>query len=102
MAQVTITVNSRHYTIGCADGEEPRLRELAADLDRRMGDLVSDVGQIGDARLLVMLCLLLLDEMEGFGSEALAPQPGSEDAAAALVEGLAERIERLAEQLEAP
>lgn len=97
MAQLTIQLNGRSYTIGCADGEEDRLRGLAAELDRRTAALVGDVGQVGDARLLVMLGLLLLDEIEearGAGRRA------ADDAAAAVLDALAQRIEALAARVE--
>ncbi len=102
MGQLTITVNGHHYTIGCGDGEEDRLRILADELSRRMDALVSEVGQVGDARLLVMLNLLLLDEIEEL-SGAMAPAGsgvGDDDRAAAVLESLAARIETLAERLE--
>lgn len=101
MAQVTITMNGRHYAIGCADGEEARLRSLAAELDSRVAGLVSEVGQIGDARLLVMAGLLLLDEMEELRVEARGGGADADDRSAALIESLADRVESLAARLEA-
>jgi len=99
MGQVTVNLNGHHYTIGCADGDEGRLRILAEDLDKRMSALVGAVGQVGDARLLVMLSLLLLDEMEEARGGS-APAIQTDDAAAA-IESLAARMESLAERLEA-
>lgn len=98
MGQLTIRVNGHHYTIGCADGEEARLTGLANDLGQRMDALVGEVGQVGDARLLVMLNLLLLDEMEEMQG-AMAPDEG-EDRAAAVLNSLALRVETLAARLE--
>lgn len=98
MGQLTIVINGHNYTIGCADGEEARLTELAKDLGQRMDSLVGEVGQVGDARLLVMLNLLMLDEMEDVQG-AIAPGDG-EDRAAAVMESLALRVETLAAQLE--
>jgi len=100
MGQVIVNLNGHHYTIGCADGDEGRLRLLAENLDGRMKALVGAVGQVGDARLLVMLSLLLLDELEEARGGAPAPPPDDE-AAAAAVETLAARMELLAERLEA-
>lgn len=100
MGQVTVNLNGHHYTIGCADGDEGRLRVLAKELDKRMDSLVGAVGQVGDARLLVMLSLLLLDELE----EAQGSVPavsGDDTAAAVAIERLAARMESLAEKLEA-
>ena len=102
MGQLAITVNGHHYTIGCGDGEEDRLRNLAENLSRRMAELVAEVGQVGDARLLVMLNLLLLDELEEMrGAMAPADANGhSEERAAAVLDSLATRIEALAARLE--
>lgn len=100
MSQVTITLNGRHYAIGCADGEENRLLSLAGELDRRMGDLVAEVGQVGDARLMVMLGLLLLDEIDELRSEEREAGSDPEDKAARIIERLAERAESLAARLE--
>ena len=100
MGQVTVNLNGHHYTIGCADGDEGRLRVLAKELDKRMESLVGAVGQVGDARLLVMLSLLLLDALQEARSNVPAA-PGGDDAAAAIVERLAARMESLAERLEA-
>jgi cell division protein ZapA len=100
MGQVTVNLNGHHYTIGCADGDEGRLKVLAGDLDERMASLVGAVGQVGDARLLVMLSLLLLDEMEEARGGAATPARDDE-ATAAAIESLAARMETLAERLEA-
>lgn len=100
MGQVTVNLNGHHYTIGCADGDEGRLRILAKDLDKRMEALVGAVGQVGDARLLVMLSLLLLDELEEAQSRVPSASDGN-DAAAKIIERLAARMESLAERLEA-
>jgi cell division protein ZapA len=102
VGQLTINVNGHHYTIGCGDGEEERLRSLAKELSGRMDELVAEVGQVGDARLLVMLNLLMLDEMEE-SRGAMAPAgggDGGEDRAAVVLESLAARIETLAAELE--
>lgn len=63
MGQVTLSVNGRTYRIGCADGEEPRLRLLAAEVAARVDRMVMDFGQVGEARLLLMAALLATDEL---------------------------------------
>ncbi len=93
MPQIGITVNGREYMLGCAEGEEERLHGLASEFDGRIRALVGEVGQIGDARLMLMIGLLLLDELEDAADGA-----GAEDAAA--LQKLAGRIETLAERLE--
>ena len=63
MAQVTVTINRRKYDIACDNGEETHLTKLAEYVDRRVDELVAKVGQVGDARLLVMTSLLVADEL---------------------------------------
>lgn len=64
MAHVTVTINDRQYRMGCEDGEEARLTELAAQLDRRVADLRSEFGDIGELRLIVMASLMMGDELD--------------------------------------
>jgi cell division protein ZapA len=63
MAQVSVRINGRHYQVACEDGQEAHLEKLAAYIDQRVSELVRDVGQVGDARLLVMSALLIADEL---------------------------------------
>ena len=63
MSQVTVTINGRKYDISCDNGEEAHLTQLAEYVDRRVDELVAKVGQVGDARLLVMTSLLCADEL---------------------------------------
>ena len=63
MAQLTIDINGRPYTVGCEDGQEAHLRELAALFDRQVRVVSQDVGQLGETRLFLMGALLLADEM---------------------------------------
>ena len=62
MPLVNVMVNGRAYTIACDDGEEDHLRELAATVDAKTREVLSSVGQVGDARLLLMAALLIADE----------------------------------------
>jgi cell division protein ZapA len=55
-------VNNRAYTIACDDGEEEHLRELAAHVDGKVRELLDSVGQVGDARLILMAALLITDD----------------------------------------
>ena len=65
MAQVDVTINDRSYRIACDDGQDVHVTQLADYVDRRVQELVSAVGQVGDARLLVMASLLIADELSG-------------------------------------
>ena len=63
MASVNVTINGRVYQIACYDGQEAHLKRLGGYIDKRIAELIASVGQIGDARLLVMASLLIADEM---------------------------------------
>ncbi len=63
MGQVTVTLNGRSYKLRCGDGEEPRLLELAAYVDNRLGQLTAQFGPVGDERILVMTALMIADDL---------------------------------------
>jgi len=62
MPLVNIMVNSRAYTVACDDGEEEHLKQLAAHVDGKVRELLESVGQVGDARLILMAALLITDD----------------------------------------
>jgi cell division protein ZapA len=99
MAQVTITLNGRDYTIGCGDGEQARIRDLARGLDARIRSFGPQVGQSGEARVLVMLLLTMADELAdaraGAGGNGHDPE-----AIAAGIKMLAQRLSTVADRLE--
>ncbi|MAX63066.1 MAG: cell division protein ZapA [Rhodospirillaceae bacterium] len=85
MAQVTITINGRPHVVGCEDGQEPRLMELATQLDKEVRGIAGAMGQIGDSRLLVISGLSLVDRLNDVESELAkaktdTPAPQSETA----------------------
>ncbi len=101
MPLVNVLINGHAYTVACDEGEEEHLRDLAQVLDRRVRELVSSVGQVGDARLLLMAGLVVCDELV----EAVARADEMARELAVLKEQVngagAEREDRLAEALEA-
>ena len=106
MGQVVVTVNGREFPLTCADGEEPRIRRLAQYVDAKIGDFAKDLGQIGEARLLLLAALVIADELSD-ANEALieersrTPLPDDKsEAAASSIHDLAERIEAIAARLD--
>jgi cell division protein ZapA len=91
MALVNVLVNGRAYTVACDDGEEEHLRDLAEYLDKRVRQLVETVGQVGDARLLLMAGLVVVDELaEALGRVAELESEQDKDAKAGDEETAAE------------
>lgn len=63
MAQVTIRINGFAYTVGCEDGQEEHLGQMAAEIEQRITSIKTIGGQSGEARLLMLASLLLADEL---------------------------------------
>lgn len=107
MAIVTVTVNGHEYQVACEDGQEDHLTGLAEYLDKRVSELTKTMGQVGEARLILMASLLVADELSDIVDEVdslrgeldLANEEASE-AAGSAVEQMADRIESIAARLE--
>ncbi len=88
MAQINVDVNGRPYAVGCEDGQEDHLVELAKIFDRQVRQISRDMGQLGDTRLFLMGALLLADELYDAKSRLAALQ-----AEMARLQGERDRIE---------
>jgi cell division protein ZapA len=107
MATVDITVNGRHHIVQCGDGEEGRVRRLAAYIDKRVADLAKGQAQGGDTRLLLMATLLIADELSDALDEIKRLQTTLdqrvrevEHRSAAAVERVAKHLDAIAAELE--
>jgi cell division protein ZapA len=63
MAEVTVSVNGRSYILGCDDGEEDRLKDLARHVDRHVRELAESMSDIGETRLMLLASLMVADEL---------------------------------------
>ena len=63
MAHVTVVINGRQIRLACEEGQEAHLKRLAGELDRRIGELRMQFGEIGDTRLTIMAALMVADEV---------------------------------------
>ena len=63
MAQLSIEINGRPYIVGCEDGQEAHLLEIAKLFDKQVRQVSAEVGQLGETRLFLMGALLLADEL---------------------------------------
>jgi len=95
---VTIRLNGTPYQIGCGAGEEEHVARLGSEVEDILQQLVASVGQIGEARLLAMVALILADKASETGaSETGASETvASESAAAAIDNDAAKRAEDIA------
>jgi cell division protein ZapA len=106
MAQISVEVNGRPYAVGCEDGQEAHLMELAKMFDHQVRQVGQDMGQLGDTRLFLMGALLLADELADARNRLAALQAEVtrlqadrarvETRAVNTLEAAAKRIEKLA------
>ena len=107
MATVTVEINGRPYAVGCADGQEERVRILAKQFDVHVRQVAGDVGHVGDIRLFLMAALVLADELHevrmsggtGLVSTDAASAPLSDTGVAEALNAVAARIEKIAQSL---
>jgi cell division protein ZapA len=116
MGQVVVKVNGRDFPLSCADGQEARTRRLAQYVDAKIGEFTKTLGQVGEARLILLAALVIADELSDANealqqerSRARAGGGGSGGEPAAAVQGaasglrsMAERIESIAARMETP
>ena len=107
MSQVNITINGRNYEIACDDGQEDRVLALGGYIDSRVSELIDQVGQVGELRLLVMGALLIADELQDALSQLDEIEEAQADggvqleaAAAGALDDCAQRLETIAARLE--
>jgi cell division protein ZapA len=61
MAELEITVGGRNFMVACQEGEEHYLRTAAAMMDSEAQPLVTQMGRLPEARMLLMVGLMLAD-----------------------------------------
>ena len=106
MAEVSIRVNGRIYPVGCEDGQEQHVKDLAEMFDRHVAQVARDVGLLGETRLFLMGALLMADELaETRGrlaaasanlAQSQAERTRAESRALAALEQAARKVESLA------
>ncbi len=117
MPLVNVMVNGRAYTLGCDEGEEEHLKQLAAHVDAKAREALGMVGlNAGDTKLMLMAALLLADEHYdvkarlGAKTETAADPAAeqeipdrraeqAENAAAEMLENAAGKLEEIAARL---
>jgi cell division protein ZapA len=108
MAQVTVRINGYAYTVGCQDGEEQHLQQMAEQVERRIDSIKAVAGQSGESRMLVMAALLMADDLFEMGKSLKEAQSAIPSAGAAPAPGTAvapdpklnRRLGRLAKRAE--
>lgn len=90
MAETTITIGGRKFTVACQEGEEHFLHAAAKLLDNEATVLTEQIGRIPEPRMLLMAGLMLADKTAGL-EEKLRDAEGKLGAQAALLEEMREK-----------
>ena len=106
MANVRIAVNGKTYVIGCEDGGEDHLLELAARVDAKARLIAPQSSVPGDGRLILMAALMIADDLDAAHVDLVKADARIatlrreykrlEARAAAALEAAAERLEAMA------
>ncbi len=96
MPQVSIQIASRTYELACGEGEEERVRELAAYVDEKVSELRLQLPPgAPEVKLLVFAALMLADESRearGIAKAAESARATATDSAETLATALEDLI----------
>ena len=62
MANVSVNFNGKKFLLSCDDGQEEHLEELLVHINKKFDDLKSDLGNIGENKLLLITSVKIMDE----------------------------------------
>ena len=62
MANVNIKFNGKNYLLSCDDGQEENLKNLSGHLNKKFDELKSNLGNIGENKLLLISSIKVIDE----------------------------------------
>ena len=62
MANINVKFNGKEFLLSCDDGQEEHLEELAYNLNKKFEELKSDLGNIGENKLLLITSIKIMDE----------------------------------------
>ena len=62
MANINVKFNGKEFLLSCDDGQEEHLEELSYNLNKKFEELKSDLGNIGENKLLLIASITTMDE----------------------------------------
>jgi cell division protein ZapA len=101
MSQISVPVNGRNFTITCDEGQEARTRRLAQFVDAKVGQFAANVGQVGEAKLLLLAALVIADELAD-ANEALEQERKRANPKSEAVRGASKPAAAIAARVAAP
>src|SRR5215472_4076335 len=95
LGQVNLTVNGRPFVVTCDDGQEGRIRRLGQYVDAKVAEFVGSLGQVGEARLLLLAALVIADELADANEALQLERSGARASEAAVSEVAASSVNGL-------
>ena len=62
MANINIIFNGKEFLLSCDDGQEEHLQKLAEQINEKFASLKSELGNIGENKLLLITSIKIMDE----------------------------------------
>ena len=62
MANVSIKFNNKEFILSCDDGQEEHLEELLIQISHKFNNLKTDLGNLGENKLLLITAVKIMDE----------------------------------------
>jgi cell division protein ZapA len=94
MAQVTVVVNGRSFRMGCSEGEEARVQELAAEIDAAVQRIRGGTKAVQDERLFLMAAITMADQLWEAREELQRLRQIAEARAYHVIDGGAQAMQR--------
>ncbi|MDF1586715.1 cell division protein ZapA [Geminicoccaceae bacterium 1502E] len=107
MPMVDITIAGRRHNLQCDEGQETRLKRLSGYIDSKASEVLRRNPQLTEARAMLLTSLLVADELmdayeeiQQLRTRATLDAKAHEESGVKAMEKIAERLERLAGELE--
>ena len=97
--KVSVTLRNREYYVNCDPGEEQRLADLVAFVEKRLDSIAAQNPGVTETRLFVIACLLIADDLMEAKRAAAEGNRAEEDLMVAAVDHLRLRVASLAQQI---
>ncbi|MER2520778.1 MAG: cell division protein ZapA [Bdellovibrionales bacterium] len=99
MAKLTVTLYGREYSVNCDPGQEQRLQEVIRFVEERMKEVEGNVGNTTEARLLMLTCLHMADEMIDLKNKIKETKQEEEEILIAAVDHLTQHVTHIASRI---
>ncbi|TPW35845.1 cell division protein ZapA [Oecophyllibacter saccharovorans] len=78
MAQVSVTLGNASYVVGCQDGQEGRVHQLAHLVEQQVDQVRNALAPASDAHALFLAALLMADEIQELRAKAVSEEDRQE------------------------